>query len=96
MQSTSELNTGCSLTLQLRLSRSVTTKTYVWLETLFTEPIDMQFAETVLQGYPDTEPERLVVELAMAKQQKWDMLSVSAVADKLRHVEPAVRTQQHV
>jgi len=56
----------------------------------------MQFAETVLQGYPDTEPERLVVELAMAKQQKWDMLSVSAVADKLRHVEPAVRTQQHV
>jgi len=41
---------------------------------------------------PMVDPQRLKVQLAMAKQQHWDMSSVGEVAEKLRSLDPAVRS----
>ena len=67
-------------------------KKYVKLENVLTQTADAEAISKVLEGYPDIDPERLVVQLAMAKQQHWDMSSVGEVAEKLCSLDPAVRT----
>jgi len=65
---------------------------YVKLENVLTQAIDAEVISKVVERYPNIDPERLIVQLAMAKQQHWDMSSVGEVAEKLRSLDPAVRT----
>jgi len=62
------------------------------LENILTQAAGVEVVNKVLAGYPDIAPERLIVQLAMAKQQHWDMSSVGEVAEKLRSLDPAVRS----
>jgi len=59
-------------------------KRYVALENLLQETNSAATCHEVLAGYEDIDPDRLTVQLAMARQQQWDMSSVSVVSDKLR------------
>ena len=67
-------------------------KKYVKLENILTQAAGVEMVDKVLAGYPDIDPERLIVQLAMAKQQHWGMSSVGEVAEKLRSLDPAVRS----
>jgi hAT family C-terminal dimerisation region len=64
---------------------------YVALENLLRETASLDAVRQVLAGYPDIDPDRLAVQISMARQQKWDMSSVNAVADELRNLNPAIR-----
>lgn len=68
---------------------------YVALENLLRETETSDVVSQVLAGYPDLDPERLTVQISMARQQQWEMSSVNAVADKLRSLDPAIRKMFH-
>ena len=44
------------------------------LENILTQAAGVEVVNKVLAGYPDIDPERLIVQLAMAKQQHWDVV----------------------
>jgi hypothetical protein len=63
----------------------------VALENQLRETTTSEVTRQVLDGYPDIDPDRFVVQIAMTRQQQWEMSSVSVVADKLRKLDPAIR-----
>jgi hypothetical protein len=64
---------------------------YVALENLFRETTTSEVTRQVLDGYPDIDPDRFAVQIALAMQQQWEMSSVCLVADKLSNLDPAIR-----
>jgi hypothetical protein len=65
---------------------------YEALENLLRESSTSEIViREVLDGHPEIDTDRFLVQIAMARQQQWEMTSVSVVADKLRTLDPAIR-----
>ena len=66
--------------------------TYVARENLLPDSTASEVVtRQVLDDYPEIDTDRFMVQIAMARQQQWEMSSVCIVADKLRNLDPAIR-----